>query len=95
MSLLISVVLPHMVSPYLALCLVYYAICPLSQQLSSIAASSSSRVNVLMKYSALLCQCAVTLMNLYIEVHGITNGIPSPSNIIVKVSIGTKVVMQL
>ena len=64
MSLLIAVVLPHMVSPYLVLCLVYYAICPLSRQLSSIAASSSSKVNVLMKYSALLCQCAVTLMNL-------------------------------
>ena len=46
-----------------------------------------------MKYSALLCQCAVTLMNLYIEVHGITNGIPSPSNR--KVSIGTKVVKRL
>ena len=66
MSLLITAVLPHVVSPYLALCLVYYAIYPLSRQLSSIAASSSSKVNVLMQHSVLLCQCAATLMNLYI-----------------------------
>ena len=31
MSLQITVVLPHVVIPYLALCLIYYAICLLSR----------------------------------------------------------------
>ena len=93
MSLQITAVLPHVVSPYLTLCLVYlrYA---LSVGNFLIAASSSSKVNVLMEYSALLCQCAVTLMNLYI-LKSVVKQMVFLALVIVKVSIGTKVVMPL
>ena len=47
-----------------------------------------------MEYSALLCQCAVTLMNLYI-LKSMVKQMVFLALVIVKVSIGTKVVMPL
>ena len=61
MSLQITAVLAHLVSPYLALCLIYYAVCPLSQHffLSLQVQAGSSCLNF--AHQSYVC-CVISLL---------------------------------
>ena len=52
MSLQITAVLPHVVFPYLALCLIYYAICLLSRHFIQLLQVQAAKLTQ-MEYSAL------------------------------------------